>query len=166
VPVPGSPPLIIRPYRSPDDAAPTFEAFRSAIRVTASAVYQPHQIDAWAGPPRTDLGGWDDRRRTATTLVAELDGAVVGFSDLLPDGLVDMLYVAPGAGRRGVARALVTEIKLLAQVRGIRELYTHASRSAQPAFQRFGFTVTADRPDNSVRGVVVPNAEMRCLLSD
>lgn len=48
-------------------------------------------MDAWAGPTRTDLSSWDVRRRQASTLVAELDDTVVGFTDLLPDGLVDAL---------------------------------------------------------------------------
>ena len=157
----------IRPYRSPEDAAATFAVFQAAIRQTAAAVYEPDQIDAWAGPSRarSDLSGWDGRRRDAWTLVAEADGTVVGFTDLLPDGLVDMLYVDPGAGRRGVARALLTEIKIEARSRGISELRTLASRIAQPVFERLGFSVVADRPDNTVRGVVVPNAEMRCLMA-
>ena len=154
----------IRPYRSPDDAAATFDLFQAAIRQTAALVYGPDQIDAWAGPSRTDLTGWDCRRREASTLVAEVDGTVVGFTDLLPDGLVDMLFVDPRAGRRGLARALLAGVKLDARARGIPELRTLASRSAQPAFESLGFTLVADRPDNTVRGVVVPNAEMRCLI--
>jgi len=154
----------IRPYRSPEDAARTFEVFRAAITQTASTVYEPHQIEAWAGPCDIDLGEWDRRRTTATTLVAVIDDQVVGFADLLPDGLVDMLFVDPAAGRRGVARALITRVQHEARERGIAELRTLASRSAQPAFARFGFRVVADRPGNTVRGVVVPNAEMRCRL--
>jgi putative acetyltransferase len=127
-------------------------------------VYGPDQVDAWAGPARTDLSGWDVRRRRASTLVAELGDTVVGFADLLPDGLVDMLFVHPRAGGRGVARALLTAIKLEARARGITDLRTFASRSAQPAFERLGFALVAHRPDNTVRGVVVPNAEMHCLL--
>ncbi len=111
-----------------------------------------------------DLSGWDIGRRRASTLVVEVNDTVVGFTDLLPDGLVDMLFVHSRAGGRGIARALLTAIKLEARTRGITELRTFASRSAQPTFKRFGFTLVAHRPDKTVRGVVVPNAEMRCLL--
>jgi putative acetyltransferase len=154
----------IRPYRSPDDAAATYVVARTAIRRTAGAFYEPDQIAAWLGPARLDLTEWDDRRRAASTRVAEVDGIVVGFSDLWPDGLVDMLFVDPRAGGRGVARALLTEITHDARARGIPELRTLASRSARPVFERLGFTVVADRPDNTVRGVVVPNTGMRRLL--
>jgi putative acetyltransferase len=154
----------VRAYRSPDDVEVTFGVFQAAIRQTAAAVYGPNEVEAWAGPTRTDLGGWDVGRRRASTLVAEVDDTVVGFTDLLPDGLVDMLFVHPAAGGRGIARALLTVIKLEARARGITELRTFASRSAQPTFERLGFTLVAHRPDNTIRGVVVPNAEMRCLL--
>ncbi|MGW2162024.1 GNAT family N-acetyltransferase [Nonomuraea sp. NPDC001699] len=154
----------IRAYRGPDDATATFDVFQAAIRQTASLVYGPRQVDAWAGPARTDLSDWDRRRQEASTLVAEVDDTVVGFTDLLPDGLVDMLFVHPRSGGRGVARALLTAIMREARARGLTELRTLASRSAQPAFERLGFTVVAHRPDNTVRGVVVPNVEMRRCL--
>ncbi|MFC8921978.1 GNAT family N-acetyltransferase [Cellulosimicrobium sp. NPDC057127] len=153
----------IRPYRSPDDAAATYVVARTAIARTAATAYDPDQIAAWLGPARLDLTGWDERRHGASTLVAELDGIVVGFADLRSDGLVDMLFVDPRAGGRGVARALLTVILHDAEARGIAELRTYASRSARPVFERLGFTVVADRPDNTVRGVVVPNTEMRRL---
>ncbi|OLT54638.1 hypothetical protein BJF88_07965 [Cellulosimicrobium sp. CUA-896] len=154
----------MRPYRSPDDAAATYVVARTAIARTAATAYDPDQIAAWLGPARLDLTGWDERRHGADTLVAELDGIVVGFSDLRPDGLVDMLFVDPRAGGRGVARALLTAVQADARARGIVELRTLASRSARPVFERLGFTVVAERPDNTVRGVVVPNTEMRCRL--
>lgn len=154
----------IRPYQSPQDTEATFGVFQSAIRETASAVYSPAQVEAWAGPARTDLTGWDARRKAAFTLVAEVDDTVVGFADLLPDGLVDMLFVHPRAGGQGVARALITAVTEEARARGVPELRTFASLSAQPVFARLGFTLVADRPENTVGGVVVPNAEMHCVL--
>lgn len=155
---------VVRPYRSPDDAAATSAAFRSAILVSAATVYTPAQIAAWLGPDDVDLDAWDARRRAAWTVVAEVEGVVVGFSDLLPDGLVDMLFVHPDAGRRGIARALLTAVEADARGRGITELRTFASRRARPVSERLGFVVVADRPDNTARGVVVPNCEMRRRL--
>ena len=155
----------IRAYRGPEDATVTFDIFQAAIRQTASSVYGPDQVDAWAGPARTDLSDWDRRRREASTLVAEVDDTVAGFTDLLPDGLVDMLFVHPRSAGSGVARALLTATMRDARARGLTQLRTLASRSAQPTFERLGFTVVADRPHNTIRGVVVPNAEMCRLLA-
>lgn len=152
---------LLRPYRSPDDAVATLDTYRTAVRVTAGQLYEPHQIAAWLGPDEVDVDAWDARRRTAWTVVAEIDGRVVGFSDLLPDGLVDMLFVHPDAGGRGVARALLTAVEDEARARGTTGLRTYASRRARPVFERLGWVVTVDRQDNTARGVVVPNYEMR-----
>lgn len=161
-----APETVLRPYRSPDDAAATLATFRTAVRVTAAELYTPEQIAAWLGPDDVDLAAWDARRRAAWTVVAEVDGRVVGFSDLLPDGLVDMLFVHPDVGGRGVARALLTAVEDEARARGLTGLRTHASRRARPVFERLGWVVTVDRRDNTARGVVVPNYEMRRDLTD
>jgi len=160
------PTVTLRQYRSPDDSTATFAVFQAAIRQTAAEHYDREQIEAWAGPPHPDLTSWDARRAQATTLVAEADGEIVGFADLRDDGVVDMLFVHPRAGGRGVARRLVEAVQAHARDRGLTELRTFASRSARPAFERFGFTVVAYRPDNTARGGVrVPNYEMRCDLA-
>ena len=156
--------VTIRDYRSPHDAASTHAVYRSAITRTASADYEPTQITAWAGDEHPDLERWDGRRAAAHAFVAIVDGEVVGFVDLLDDGLVDMLFVHPGVGRRGVARRLLDTVKQEARSAGLSTLHTHASRTARPAFERLGFRFSAARPDNRVNGVVVPNDEMRCDL--
>jgi putative acetyltransferase len=156
--------VTIREYRSPDDAAPTYGVYRSAITRTASADYEPAQIAAWVGDEHPDLERWDARRAAAHTFVAVVDGEVAGFTDFLDDGLLDMLFVHPDVGRRGVARRLVETVKQEARSAGLSTLRTHASRTARPAFERLGFRVSAARPDNTVNGVVVPNDEMRCDL--
>ena len=59
---------------------------------------------------------------------------------------------------------MLTAIKLEARTSGFSELRTFASRSAQPTFEHLGFTLVDHRPDNTIRGVVIPHAQMRCLL--
>lgn len=157
---------VLRPYRSPDDASATLATCRRAIGVSAAEVYTPEQVAAWLGPDDVDLAAWDARRRAAWAVVAEVDGALVGFADLLPEGLVDMLFVHPVAGGRGVARALLTAVEAEARARGLTGLRTYASRRARPVFERLGWGVTVDRQDNTVRGVVVPNVEMRRDLTE
>jgi putative acetyltransferase len=156
--------VVVRPYRRPDDAAGTHAAYRLAITRTAAGDYEPEQIAAWAGAADVDLTRWDSRRAAAHTLVAEVDGRVAGFVDVLDDGLLDMLFVHPDFGRRGLARLLVDTVKREAARAGLSVLRTHASRTARPAFERFGFWVVAPRPHNVVNGHVVPNYEMRCGL--
>lgn len=158
-----------RAYRPYDDAEGTYAAYRSAITQTACADYEPDQIEAWVGPEeidpkRIDLGQWDAGRQAAHTFVAVAAGRVAGFTDLLDDGLLDMLFVHHDFGGRGMARSLVQTVKREAVRAGLTTLHTHASRTARPAFEHFGFRVVAYRPDNLIRGQMVPNYEMRCDL--
>jgi putative acetyltransferase len=108
---------------------------------------------------------WHERRAAAHTFVAVLDSRVVGFSDVTDDGLLDMLFVHSDAAGRGVARALVEAVVAKARELGLSELHTHASRTARPAFERFGFEVTRANEQNWIRGQNLPNYDMRLELS-
>ncbi|WP_432948682.1 GNAT family N-acetyltransferase [Kribbella sp. CA-253562] len=121
------------------------------------------QIAAWA-PESVDLVEWNERRSAAYTFVAVVDGRVVGFSDVTDDGLLDMLFVHSDAGGRGVARALVETVVAKARELGLSELHTHASRTARPAFERFGFEVERLNDQNWIRGQYVPNYDMRLTV--
>ncbi|WP_320672324.1 GNAT family N-acetyltransferase [Patulibacter defluvii] len=126
------------------DAAATLAVFRDAISGTASAHYTPAQIAAWLGPG-IDPDAWHARRAAVDTLVAEADGQVVGFTDLDDRGHIDMLFVAPRAGRSGVATALLEEVLRRVAERGLTRLTVEASLSARPFFLRHGFAVLAEQ---------------------
>jgi GNAT superfamily N-acetyltransferase/RimJ/RimL family protein N-acetyltransferase len=130
----------IRRYE-PGDAQPTQSVFERAIRITASADYPPAQIDAWSSG--TDPSTWAARRAMAETWVAEEDQSIVGFTDLGGGGHIDMLFVDPEAGRRGVASALLAHLIALALARGVTTLTVDASKTARPFFERHGFSVDA-----------------------
>ena len=153
--------LSVRRYE-PADAGGAWRVFRAAVHGTASRDYTPEQIHAWA-PPTVDEARWQRRRSAAHTYVACLDGAVVGFGDLTDDGLLDMLFVHPDAGGRGVARALVTRVLHEAAAAGHPRLHVHASLTAQPALERFGFAVDATRLAE-IRGQKLQNFDMSIAL--
>ena len=154
--------MILRPYRA-SDAGGTLDVFLRAIRTTASRDYTPEQVAAWASED-IDVVAWGDRRLAARTQVAELDGMVVGFTDVDDEGYVDMLFVDPAVGRRGVATALLTWVVETAQAAGATELTTHASLTARPFFERVGFEVVAERHP-VLRGVAMTNFAMRRSLT-
>lgn len=160
-----TPPVLVRAYRRRDDAKGTHAAYRLAITRTASADYEPKEIAAWVGAGDVDLSQWDAHRTAAHTFVAVVDKQIAGFVDFLGDGLLDMLFVHPDFGRRGIARMLVARVKREAGLVGLSALHTHASRTARPAFEQFGFWVVTSRPDNIVNAHTVPNYEMRCDLT-
>ncbi|NCT90768.1 GNAT family N-acetyltransferase [Cellulomonas sp. APG4] len=155
--------ISLRRYRRSEDAEATYATFRAAIHETAAHHYRADQVEAWAGPQLTDLSAWDGRRDGAFTVVAELDATVVGFADLRPDGLVDMLFVHPRAGGRGAGSRLLRAVLAEGRRRDLTGLHAFVSLVAEPVFARQGFQVV-DRRANAVRGVVVPNAEMRLAL--
>lgn len=162
------PPVRLRPY-APGDARATWLVFHEAVSVTAARHYTAEQVAAWS-PGEVDLSSWDARRRSAWTLVGVEGSRVVGFSDLTCDGVLDMLFVHPDVGGRGVARLLVGAVLDEASRRGLSSVVTHASRSARPVFEHLGFVVDAENPDNAenrdniVRGVRVPNFDMHVDL--
>ncbi|BEL04642.1 hypothetical protein Q0Z83_028330 [Actinoplanes sichuanensis] len=154
--------LVIRRYEQADAGA-TRRVFHAAVHGTASRDYTPEQVQAWA-PADFDEVRWRGRRAASYTYVACLDGVVVGFSDFTDDGLLDMLFVHPDAGGRGVARALVDRVLREATAAGHRRLRVHASLTARPAFERFGFVVDAARVVE-VRGQRLRNFDMSIALT-
>ncbi|GAB3702987.1 GNAT family N-acetyltransferase [Nocardiopsis oceani] len=150
--------MLIRRYEQ-RDAAATLDVFVGAVTETASADYSPEQIAAWAGPERPDLDRWNSARQKLETFVAEIDGTVAGFADVSETGYVDMVFVSPRAGRRGVATALLDQVRERALSRGNSELSTHASITAKPFFARHGFAVVEERHP-VVKGVEMTNYRM------
>jgi len=95
------------------------------------------------------------RARTETILLAELAGEVVGIircvesigSPLLEPAryaYVSSAYVRPDARRRGVLRALVTEVERWCRARGLDQMRLHnvaGSEAAERAWSALGFAI-------------------------
>lgn len=152
----------VRGYE-PRDALDTLDVFRSAVRGAAVRDYSPAAVLAWA-PDDVDEQRWAARRSAAHTFVA-CDGVrIAGFSDVTDDGLLDMLFVHPDYSGQGVARQLVHAVLQEARLLGLTRVVTHASLTAKPAFERFGFVVDRFNATNSVRGHSLPNYDMHIDL--
>ncbi len=151
----------LRPYTEADAEA-TLIVFLRAIRETAAGNHTPDQVAAWAAQ-HGDPTAWAASRLAAHTQVATIDGRVAGFTDLDDDGYVDMLFVDPDFGRRGVATSMLTASIAVARQRGLLVLTTHASLTAKPLFERHGFAMTEER-HFFIRDVELTNFAMRCEL--
>lgn len=149
--------LHIRHYR-PADADALLALFRRAVRANAPRYYSRAQVEAWA-PDGIDHGGWMERRESRPTFVAEIDGTIAGFTDLMDDGQIDMLFVEPRFQGRGVAVALIRRVEAEAHDRALERLTVDASLAARPVFGRCGFTVVMMRAV-PVRGEVLTNFRM------
>jgi len=134
----------IRDY-GPGDAGPTLEVFIDAVTVTGASFYTAAQVEAWADPGNRELAAWHARRSAHGSFVATVDGEVVGFSDVDAAGHIDMLFVSPRLGRRGIATALLREVERRARASGVTMLATDASLVLRPLLERLGFTATAEQ---------------------
>ena len=154
--------VIIRPYR-PADAIPLATLYHRAVQEGAAAKYDVRQREAWSPSPPTSEG-WRARVEEAETIVAERDGALLGFMTLdIDTGYLDFAYVAPEVMGQGVAAALYAVIEGRARVKGHTTLETEASLLAEPFFCRQGWRVIA-RQEVERHGVKIPNARMEKRL--
>ena len=148
--------FLIRAYRV-DDLDVLIDLFTNSVRQVASRDYSPAQIEAWA--PVAVNQHWTTRLDSRPTYVAEADCEIVGFSDLEPDGHIDMLFVHADHQSQGVARALLDHIHARAHEQGIDRLFTEASITARPFFERNGFEVIGAQ-DVELRGQTFRNYRM------
>ena len=73
--------------------------------------------------------------------MAEQGGRAVGFVSLAAGGYIDFAYIRPEARHSGLFRQLLSRIVERATAKGEPLLWTHASLTAEPAFEKLGFTV-------------------------
>ncbi len=66
-----------------------------------------------------------------------------GFSDLEADGHLDMMFVDPRFQGRGVATALLERVEAEARSLSLSRIFTEASITARPFFERRGFRLIA-----------------------
>lgn len=154
--------MIVRDY-VPADVDALIDLFRQAVRRVAIRDYSEAQVRAWA-PDMAEREKWVERRASRPTWVAEIDGKVAGFTDLESDGHVDMMYVHPDFKGRGVANALMAKVEEAAAEQKLGRLYTEASITAKPFFEKKGFRVIAPQTVH-VRGQDLVNYRMEKFMT-
>ena len=147
----------IRNYRE-GDAPEIARLFYETVRSVNRKDYSEEQVEAWA-PGVPDPDEWHERMTGRRTLVAEGGGQVVGFAELEGDGHLDMLYLHKDAVRRGVGSGLYRAVEREARASGLGRIFTEASITARPFFERHGFRVVREQTV-TVRGVPMTNFAM------
>jgi putative acetyltransferase len=138
--------------------------FLDTIRRVNSRDYSPGQIRAWASDEIAPAE-WAARFAGRFVAVAESSGQIAGFAELEPDGHIDRFYVSADRQRQGVGRALLRAVVEEAVGQGIVRLFTEASITARPFFEREGFAVRT--PQVVVcRGVRFINYRMERRLAE
>lgn len=149
--------LTIRKFQ-PGEEARLWQIFHGAVHRGCARDYTPAQLDAWA-PSAPDLKRWARRIRKIDPFVAVIEGEIVGYADIQPDGLIDHFFVDPDRLRRGIGSQLMAHIIRHAASRRIHRLHTWASITAQPFFAAHGFR-TGDENRQPIGGQVLTNYRM------
>ncbi|MFM0336199.1 GNAT family N-acetyltransferase [Paraburkholderia fungorum] len=125
------------------DAAPLAALFRAAVTQLAAADYDAAARAAWASAA-DDEQAFAARLARGLTLVAVCEGMPVAFGQLYPADHVEMLYVAPGHARQGLAAGLLARLEAAARLGGATALSAEVSRSARRSFESAGFQKLAE----------------------
>lgn len=153
--------MMIRRFRIGDEIA-LFRVFYSAIHDTASRDYTQEQVDAWA-PADLDRKLWAEHLQDLRPFVAEIDGEIVGYADIQPNGYIDHFFVSGTHPRQGIGSLLMKRIHEEAKSLDIVELTSNVSKTAEAFFVSHGFHVVQRRIP-VCRGVMLQNAFMQKIL--
>jgi putative acetyltransferase len=151
----------VRPFR-PTDTSVLARLFFDTVHIINSADYSPEQIAAWAPEP-ADLDHWRARLNSHRVFVAENNGEILGFITFEASGHLDHLYVHHRFQRQGIATALCERVEREARAHAIERIFTEASITARPFFERIGYRVIAPQTVEH-RGVSFTNFRMERFL--
>ena len=126
----------IRPA-TPADAEVLCALHKASVRTLCRGAYTADEIEAWLRDrePQGFRHAMTDGGETM--LVAERDGAVVGFASIKETALFG-LYVDPATGR-GVGRVLLSAAEDEVRRRGASVLSLQATLNAVPFYRQHGF---------------------------
>jgi len=152
---------MIRRYQE-KDCEQIEQIFYHTIHTVNVRDYNADQIAAWA-PQIPEPNSWNETLLKNFTIVAEKDGIIIGFGDIEYNGYVNRLFVHKEYQGKGVATAIMNELERFAFENDIKKVYTAASITARPFFEKRGYVVIKQ---NSIerRGVFLTNFSMEKLL--
>jgi GNAT superfamily N-acetyltransferase len=138
------------------DAETAWKIRAAAVMTQCQGFYRDVDLEAWvSGEPSL---AWTEKVGTAFHVAVE-DGEIVGTGMIDPaSGKVDAIFVAPGAMKRGVGRAMLRYLEGIAREHGLRALTLDATLNAAPFYRLCGFTGDAISVYQSPSGL-----RMKCV---
>ena len=144
-----------------------FEASQALVLKTIREInckdYSPAQCAAWSGRI-SDPKSWKERSSGKEGVAAFLKDELVGFADLTLSGHLDMFFVHADHQGKGIAKALMEEIKKLAEKHQHKTLTSDVSLTAKPFFEKSGFQIIA-RQQVPIGAEILENFHMACPVS-
>ncbi len=149
--------ITIRNY-SVEDAEALWDIHFYTIRNINIRDYSQAQVEAWA-PERLVPSVWEKRMKGLSPFVAEIDGVIVGYTDLQASGLIDHFFCHHEYQGKGVGKALMNHVFKVGNSRGIKRYFSEVSITARPFYEHFGFKVVQAQ-EMEVRGQKLKNFVM------
>lgn len=128
--------MLLRKYK-PDDCKILTELFYNTVHIINAKDYSEEQINAWANG-NVNLSKWNSSFLTHYTIVAEIDGIIVGFGDIDKTGYLDRLFIHHNFQHKGIANAICNELE---QSVDTSKIITHVSITAKGFFEQRGYKV-------------------------
>ncbi|MGN0808052.1 MAG: GNAT family N-acetyltransferase [Candidatus Coproplasma sp.] len=144
--------MTIRQYRI-EDFELVSQLFYETVKCINAKDYSVEQIDAWTKSSNC-LKTRQDDLLGQRTLVAEINGATVGFGSIDKSGYLDLLFTHKDYQRHGIATALCNELE-----KDYAKIRTFSSVTAKPFFESRGYTVVKEQEVERF-GVKLKNYEM------
>lgn len=144
----------LKPY-TPQDLEAILALFYHTVHTVNARHYAPEQIEAWADG-RPDARRWDASLCAHHSLVAWLEGEIVGFADMDETGYLDRLYVHADHQGQGIATALCDALEGASPA---PVFLTHASITARPFFEKRGYRVIREQQVER-KGILLTNYVM------
>ncbi|HDC4549298.1 TPA: GNAT family N-acetyltransferase [Enterobacter kobei] len=152
----------IRRFCNGDEIA-LLRVFLSSVHTIASRYYTHEQIEAWA-PPDINREQWANHMTELRPFVAEVNGEIVGYADIQPNGYIDHFYVSGTCSGQGIGTLLMNYVHKESILLGVDQLTSNVSKAAEKFFEWQGFYVV-ERCFPVCRGVILQNALMRKNLT-
>jgi len=125
----------IRQYQ-PSDCIELTKLFYNTVHTVNAKDYAKEQLDVWA-TGQVDLEKWNQSLQEHFSVVAVEGKMIAGFGDIDKTGYLDRLYVHADYQGKGIATAICNQLEQAVQ----GSIYTHASITARPFFEKRGYKV-------------------------
>ncbi|WP_130891833.1 GNAT family N-acetyltransferase [Fusobacterium ulcerans] len=138
--------MILRKYKS-DDCLNLLKLFYDTVRTVNKKDYNDKQLSVWAPDnyieEKYDI--WQKSLSENFTVVAEINGEIVGFGDIEKTGYLNRLFIHKDYLHKGIASAIVKKLEEYADKICICTIITEASITAKPFFERLGYTLIKEQ---------------------
>lgn len=145
-----------------EDALSVIQVHYDSVHNVASQDYPVEILDEWS-PSVSEQGAEKFLNNGADVkLVAEREGKIVGFGELLTDkNQLGAVYVASCAVGQGVGKAIMTCLEDIARQKNVPYLQMESSITAFPFYQKLGYVVLEHGTHRLRNGLEMACVKMR-----